>query len=84
MSEKEIRFKIEQALSLAPRLTVGMLQSFLTSRVPYNARDVVLGKMQQEGLITITTQSATNYNGRATSYRVVTSLRGTGLMRLRG
>ncbi len=74
LTEQEIRFKIEQALSLAPRLTIGMLQSFLPSRVPYNARDVVLAKMQKEGLLRISTQTAANFKGRATTFRVVTKV----------
>lgn len=71
IGEPEVRYKIEQALTVAPVLTVGMLQAFLTSRIPHAAREVVLKKMINEGLVEVYDKSFKSYSGQYSTARMV-------------
>lgn len=71
IGEPEVRYKIEQALTIAPVLTVGMLQAFLTSRISHSAREVVLKKMVSEGLVEMYDKSFRSYSGQYSTARMV-------------
>ena len=71
IGEPEVRYKIEQALTVSPILTVGMLQAFLTSRIPNVAREVVLKKMVNEGLVEMYDKSFRSYSGQYSTARMI-------------
>lgn len=71
VTEAEVRFRIAQALELSPRMTIGMLQAFLTSRVSHNVRDVVLGLMVKEGSIRLEDRHFRSFRGHGSIARVV-------------
>lgn len=73
LSEAEVRFRILQALELSPRLTIGMLQAFLTSRVPNNVRDTVLGIMAKEGRVRFESRVFHSFYGHTSVVKVVVS-----------
>lgn len=71
LSEAEVRFRILQALELSPKLTIGMLQAFLTSRVPNNVRDVVLGLMAKEGRIRFESRVFHSFYGHTSVVKII-------------
>jgi hypothetical protein len=70
-SEAEIEHRIQQALKIAKRLTIAMLQAHLTSRVTNGARDAVLSRMTAKGIIAIRELSLQSIRGRASTVRVI-------------
>lgn len=72
LSEDEVRFRIMEAFKLSPCMTVGMMQSFLTSRVPKNVRNTVLAKMVSEGSIEISEREFASFRGYGSRAKVLT------------
>lgn len=70
-TEAEVRFRIMQALKLSPQLTIGMLQAFLTSRIPHNARDVTLSLLEKEGKVRFENRVFHSFRGHTSVARVV-------------
>jgi hypothetical protein len=71
VTELEVRYRIGQALELSPTITVGMLQAFLTSRIPHNVRDAILTVMEKEGKIKFETRVFRSIKGHSSTARVI-------------
>lgn len=67
----EVRHKIEEAFSLSPRMTVAMLQAFLTSRIEPHLRDQVLERLYAEGTLRKSTQMFHSYTGNSSTAVVI-------------
>lgn len=73
--EEEVRYLIDQAFTVTPRMTLGMLQSILTSRVTCAERDKILTKMVNEGIISTENVILTSFRGATSVHKVITRLR---------
>jgi hypothetical protein len=71
INENEVRYRIEQAFSIAPTMTVGMLKAYLNARVPIGIRTSVLEEMKAEGKIKVSNQVLRSYRGMTTQVTVL-------------
>lgn len=71
ISEEEIRYRIEQAFSIAPRMTISMLQAFLNTRVRPELRTSVLVGLEREGKITVERMSLRSLKGYASTATIL-------------
>jgi hypothetical protein len=71
MDYMEIRYRIKQCLLLSGAVTMGMLQAFITNRVPLKARNMVLDAMQRDGEIAIETRTFVSITGRKSTAKVI-------------
>ena len=71
VDEQEIRHKIEEALRISPKLTIAMLQAFLTSRISPSDRDEVLERMIQENKVRRETIVLRSMKGNSSSAIVI-------------
>lgn len=69
--EDEARAKILQALTISPRLTFGMLQAHLSSRIKNSTRNAVLARMAGRGEVRIKELQLTSHRGKRSVVKVV-------------
>jgi hypothetical protein len=68
---EEVRFKVETALRLMPRMTIGALQSFITSRTSGTLREAVLKQLEDEGIIRTFNQNVVSFKGYTSTVRMI-------------
>lgn len=71
VSEAEVRYRIEQAFSIAPAMTISMLNAFLNARVPIPLRTSVLEEMKTDGLITSERRILRSYKGQTSQVTIL-------------
>lgn len=69
-SDDAVLYMVEQAFRHFPKMTSGMLQAMLTSRVSAQQRERALARLAREGKIACATVRMSSYGGRSSQVSV--------------